>query len=290
MFLHLAVLKDGVHPVGVGHAVPVGLDAAHRDEARAAGGRFRHVGDVLLGVHQLRHAGDGLRGKLEVVGDLRLSGTSLLRGDEDDTVTGLGTVDGGRCGVFQYLHGLNVIGVYTGDVAQAHTVHDIERVGSHVGGVTAHADRGRLAGTAGRGDELHAGRLALQGLGGGGDGAVLHIGGFHLRDGARHRALLLHTVTDDDHFFQGLGVFLQGHIQGAALDHMFLRDVAHVGEHEGGSRLHVDGIVSVDVGDGTARGAFHLHTDADHGLAQVVDYLTCHFRRALGHGERNAHQ
>ena len=295
VLLHLAVLEDGVHPVGVRHAVPVGLDGSHgNDRLRqvTVGIRIKgcHVVHILLRVHQFRDAGDGLRGKLEVVGNLRLSGTSFLRGDEDDTVTGLGTVDGSRCSILQHLHGLDVVGVDARDVAQAHAVHHIQRVGCHVGRVTAHADGRCFARAAGSGDELHAGRLALQGLGGGGDGAVLHVFGFHLRDGARHRAFLLHAVADDHHLVQRLGVFLQGDVQRAGHGLVLLRDVTHIREYQRGSRLHADGIVAVDVRDGAMTGALHLHTYANHGLAQIVKYLTCHFHWVLRQGERYAHQ
>ena len=51
-----------------------------------------------------------------------------LRGNQDNTVSTAGTVDGCRSSILQHVNALNVVGRNIVDVAYLHTIHDIQRV------------------------------------------------------------------------------------------------------------------------------------------------------------------
>lgn len=146
---------------------------------------------------------------IEIIRNLALSGFTFLRGDKHYTITGLSTIDSSRSGIFQNFHRGDVVRIDAADIAQANTIYYVKGIGRHIGGITTHAHR-RTAARSCRGlDYLHTGSLTLQGGRGVADGTVLHVLCFHLRNGSRHGAFLLHTVTYYHHFVQRLAVFFQ---------------------------------------------------------------------------------
>ena len=124
------------------------------------------VVDVLLGIEDLGLLAKGLHREAAVVRDVgrAVVGGSRLGGDEYDTVTCLGSVDGCRGGVLQDLHRLDHGRIQVPDVVHLQTVHDEERSdGSGVRGITADADAGRLSRCAGGVDDLDTCCLSLKG-------------------------------------------------------------------------------------------------------------------------------
>ena len=282
VFLHRARLEGHVGPRCVGHTVPVAQQVVAREDVA-----FGHVVDVLLGVEHLRNPGQRLPRILEVVGQLAVAGRSFLGGDQHNAVTGLGTVDGGRRSVLQHLHRRNVVGVDTADAAQAHAVDNIERVGRYVRRETAHAHRRRRT-RSGRGlDDLHAGRLALQGRLRIGDRTVLHVFGLHLRDGARHRALFLHAVAHYHDIVQPGALFLKRDVQFAANGGDCLLHITDVGEQQGGALVHHNRIFAVYIGRRTVGRAVLNDTGADHrtvGIGHLPPHLDLVLRHRQGDG------
>ena len=167
--------------------------------------------DVLLGVHHLGVVAQLSEGELIVIEDgavLVLVLATVLGGDENDTVTGLRTVDGGGGGVLQDLHGLDHGRIEVVDLIDLQAVHDEERAeaGAAVGGDTADADGGTFTRSAGIVEDLDTGGLALEGGGGIGGGTVHQFLGADGRYRAGEIALALDAVTDDDGLVDELGV------------------------------------------------------------------------------------
>ena len=184
--------------------------------------------DVLLGVHHLGVVAQLSEGELIVIEDgavlVRVLAT-VLGGDENDTVTGLRTVDGGGGGVLQDLHGLDHGRIEVVDLIDLQAVHDEER-----------AEAGAFTRSAGIVEDLDTGGLALEGGGGIGGGAVHQFLGADGRHGAGKVALALHAVTDDDGLVDELGVFDKDEVEfGLVTDRNNLAGIADTGHLEVGS-------------------------------------------------------
>ena len=246
VFLHRARFKRNVGPRGVGRTVPVAQQEVAREDAALG-----HVVDILLGVEYFRNVGQRLPRVLEVVGQLALACRTLFGGDQHDAVPGFGAVDGGRCGVLEHFHRRDVVGVDAADVAQTHAVDHIERVGRNVRRETAHTHRRRC--TRGRRalNDLHAGCLALQGGLCVGNRAVLHVFGFHLRNGARHRALFLHAVAYHHHVVQFRALLGKHNVVLAGRGGHFLAYIAYEREYEGSAFAHRQRIAAFGIGRGS---------------------------------------
>ena len=213
-------VKD-IGPVGVRNAVP---HAAGEQLLAGALAGLRLEVDEFFGIQDLGPVTQRSDGKLVVVEDgavLALGIGTVLGGDEDDAVTGLRTIDGGRCGILQHLHGLDHGRVQILDVVHLEAVHDKERTqaGAAVGGDTAHADVGRFAGGAGVGVHLHAGGLALQGGGGIRSGPVGQFFGADRGHGTGEVALALYAVTDNHRLFDGFYILFQDDIKEGLVAH-----------------------------------------------------------------------
>ena len=151
---------------------------------------------------------------LEVVEHAAAALGTGLGGDEHDTVTGLDAVDGGGGGVLQDLDGSDGLRSEVADVVDLQTVHDHERGGLGVGGITADLDRRSGTRSTGSVHDLHTGGFALQSLCDIGRRAVLKVGFLDGRNGAGDIALPLDTVTDDHGFLEHLGVLLEDDVEG----------------------------------------------------------------------------
>ena len=222
--------------------------------------------DVVGGVHDVQFAGQAGEGELTVVEDTAFALLTGLGGDEHDTVTGLGAVNGGGGGVLQDLHGLDHFRIQILDVFHLQTVHDEERSDvTGVGGVTADADVSALARSTGRTDDLDTGGLTLEGDGGVGGGTVLEVIGPDGSDGTGEVALLLDTVTDHDGLVKELGVLLEDHIEnGLVSDGNHLGGVTDAGNFNVRARGHVKTESTVNIGhraDGRVSDNHHGGTD-----------------------------
>ena len=133
MTLHGTGLECHVGPVGVGLAVIELLDAVGADEVGSLVGVFGYPGDVILCIQRLGNMGHLVGCQLHIIANLADTLGRLLGGDEHDAVTCLRTVDGGRSGILEDFHALDVIRVEVCDRLRTETVHDIERIGGAVG-------------------------------------------------------------------------------------------------------------------------------------------------------------
>ena len=138
MTLHKTTFKCLGNPVCIGHPVPIFVNRVLRDQTVC-----RHVINVLLRIHYFRSTTQVLRHQLYIVSDAAHALLGLAGGNQDNTVTGLCTVDGSRSSIFQHLHALNVIGVDVADVLRAEAVHYIQRVAATVATVTTDTDGSR---------------------------------------------------------------------------------------------------------------------------------------------------
>ena len=284
MVVHQGILIGFLEPVGVGLLVPLGVDVLQGNVA------LLHVElDEFLGVHHLGGLAQALGRELIAVADLAVAPT-LAGGDHDHAVTGLGAVDGGGGAVLQHFHRFDVVRVDSGDGVGDTAVHNIQRVGIVVGGDTTHADGRGCARTGRRGEGLHTGGLAAEGLLRRGDGSVLDVLGLHLGNGARDIGFLLHAVTHDDGLFDHLGVGKHLDVDGFRLGgHEFLGDVTHGGEFDDRPGRNREGEAAVQIGDGAVGGALLDDTGGDHRLVLVV-YNDTGNSHPLLRGERPSHE
>ena len=149
------------------------------------------VGDEVEEVLGLLHR------EVAVVGDLCLAGGRVLRGDEDDSVRGPGSVDGGGGGVLQDGDTLDVVRVDHRGVG-LDTVHEDEGASTVDGAGTTDVEvSGTSRLTVGQGD-VEVRNRSDQHLGQVGAGTAFE--GFSLKglDGTGKVDLLLGSITDND--------------------------------------------------------------------------------------------
>ena len=258
----VGLLEEG-HPGGVGQVI--------RSLARVG-----ELDVVLRGEESLPVGTRGeLLGGAEV--DDRLSFLTLLEGDHDDAVGGLGAVGGQGGGVLQDADGLDGVLVDIFQVAgEDDAVHDQQRSGAggvdgtaaahadagiaaHVGGFSAHHDTGEAA-------AHHVGHVAQAQVG---DRSVpvglhdVHGAGEVLRAGC--------TVTDDHDVVQDLGVEFQ--FDGDVVPvtdsdfHVLVTDAGD-DQHVTGGAVELE--VTVNVGGDTGGGALDHDGGADDALVGLV--------------------
>ena len=230
-------------------------------------------GDVLGGVHNIKVLGEGGELELVVVENLALALLTGLGGNEDNTVTGFGTVDGGGGGILEDFHGLDHFRIQILDVFHLQAVHDEERSEvTGVRGVTTDADVGVGARSTGSLDDLHTGGLALEGSRGAGGGTILQIIRAHGSHGTREVALLLDTVTDHDGLVEEFGVFLEDDVEDGLVGRRErLIGIADAGHVDAGTSRNVQLEGAVDISHGTNRRiADHNDRGPDNGRARSI--------------------
>ena len=90
---------------------------------------FGHIVDIFLRLQDLWSGRQGFDRVLHVKADLSLAFlTSGFGGHEHDTVSGLCTIDGGGCCIFQDLDILDIAGIQIADIAYKETVDDVQRI------------------------------------------------------------------------------------------------------------------------------------------------------------------
>ena len=290
----LVVLVDARR---IGFVEPVG-DIGERLGKSRYGAVLLHQFAVLPGVEHveaLGHLRDADEGRERDLGSHLPA--ALLGGDEHHAVGGARTVDGGRRGVFQHLHRLDLVGreVSDGVVALAHgnAVNHIERVVARRDGRSAaHADHHALTGRAVGLDDLHTGGLALQGSGSRGDRTAREVVGLDDRHSRREVLLFDRTVTDRHHGVEGHGVFAEFHVHlRAAVQGDRLRDESQRLENQV-SRIpppfEFEGISAVYARRGTVGGALLDDRSPDDGLSRLVGDRSRHGRPLLGQ-DRSRH-
>ena len=233
-------VEDLLHPVGAGgeRVAEVG-EAQHvqRGGLVAVGEFLAHQDHVVL---RPEHGRQLPRLGVQVargIGDARIALASILGGDDDHTVGGSGSVDGARGCILQDVHRLDVARVDVVDVAELHTVHDVERGVVPVGADAADEDAlpgSRLA--AGFVDDQTGGKAFQRGRHVRHGNAFDVLGG-DLGDGAGGDLLLLSAISDHDDLVHQLGVDGEGHPDGGCVLHgKGLGHVADEAHLEGGGQ------------------------------------------------------
>ena len=254
------------------------------------------AGALSVGVLQVQEVGDRRPGELAGVGhaDGFVLGTALLGGDEDDAVTGAGTVKGRGGRAFQDGNTLDVLGVEVESAAAAvraapeaglavdvvaarvirNAVHDVEGlvvVGEGGGATDDHAGGSADTGT-GVGD-LQAGDLALEGVR---EAHASTAGQFFGLD-VLHRVTQGFLLTGDtegghDDLVQQFTVFLEDDVCRSSVENVFDGRIADAAHLDGGTdRNIVDRVGTIDVRDGAVVGPSHDDTRTDDGADIVGD-------------------
>ena len=277
---------------GLEHLVePVGVRAVHEvvlavlAKAVATGQRraavqagLTQVVAVLVGIHQLVGvAGNLVDTEVALVVELqRLVLLTVLRGDDDHTVSSTRTVDGTcRC-VLQHLDGLDVVRREVADGStHGHTVDDVQRGCAAERTDTTDAHRRVGTGLTVRGD-LYTGHLTLEHRRDVGVGDLLHFLGIHDGDRTCQVGLLLSTVTHDDHLIQrhGVAFHLNSSQDGTTAHghlHVLETYVTHH-EHTVGGNVQLE--VTVEVGHGATLGVLHSDGCTNERLSILINNLT----------------
>ena len=300
---HLVLVLEG----GAEHLVlPVGTLAQDGGiGVKGIGGNFAQFYHIVIilsefaEVHHIDAAGLAGHGEHTVIGELGIAGLTVLGGDEHNTVSTLGTVNGGGRSILEDFHahdigrvdggqrgdggnatvtqGITQTEVSTGIAAALNddAVDDVQRfsVGVHRG-LTTNADRG--AGTRSTGG-LHGGNTrgaALQGLVQVGNDGALDVFFLH-RDGSAGKVTPFHcTVTHDDNLVEEFGILFQDHVDDSLSAHNdFLSCITDGREHERSAGLHRDLVVSIQVCDDTVVGAL-LHYRYSDSRSHIVGHVT----------------
>ena len=254
--------------------LPVGIDALLL-EAVLVGelvGELTHRGELGAVHHRVL---DGvLETDVVVEGHLRgLAGNTLIGGDQDHAVGTAGTVDGRGGSILEDVHALDVAGGNIGEGAhERHAVqHDQRIVGSGQGTVATDADLKAGARTGAGLGHLHAGHSAVQGAGEVTGSHLAEVVTAHRSDGTGHVRLTGGAVTDHDDGVQSLGVVREDDVDlRASLHGHALGRITHARDLERRRRAHLEGISSVDTGNGAGRRIRNHHGCADDGLSALV--------------------
>ena len=212
---------------------------------------------------------------LEIVEDAAGALLARLRRHEHDTVTGLDTIDGCGGGVLQDFDGGDALRIQIADVIDLEAVHDHERRGLGVRGITANLDGGRSTRSSGSVHDLDAGGLALERLGDIDRRAILEVGLLHGRDRARNVALALDAIADDDGLLEEFRVFRQDNVDDGTSGHRNrLGCIADAGVDEGCAGRNADGIVTTQV---RLRSNSLVTAEHDRGSDDGFATRVCHF-------------
>ena len=164
---------------------------------------------ILLGVERSGCFGQILEADVAVVLDRGFSLFPLFGRNQDYTVGGAGSVDGGRSGVFQYIDRLDVRGVQHADVAVGYTIYNIKRCRVADCSETTNRHLESFARFTALFGNVHTGSLALQGSEGIHCVQLGDVVAFDLHGSACDQFLLLYTVTDSHKLIEHVDGFLQ---------------------------------------------------------------------------------
>ena len=294
------LVADRLHPVGALprtrlYLVPIGHERGEVVRSQPVHiALLVHDHGILLSVEQVGHLIDVLPAGVTVVGYLRLSLMALLGRDENDTVGGARTVDGGRSSILEHVHALNVGRVEIVKVA-LHAVDEHERLRAARGAYTSYIYFITAARHTRRLRELHARRTALQG-GKRIDSAKLgYLVALHLHGSTGDKLFLLHAIANDHHIVERMGIVLQRDRQGLTADTHILRLRSYITDVQHSTLRRVNGEVAIDVGHCSLFCRLILHSGSDDGLTLAVDHSTLYSTGILGtdserQAQRGSHQ
>ena len=248
-----------------------------------------HVVEIVVGAESGEVLGRGVDLGVTAVGDADLAFLGALGGDEDDAVGAACAVDGGGGGVLEDVDGLNLVGRDVGEGAGGAVDEDERVIALGDGAATANTDVHLCARAAVLRDDVDAGELALDGLRDVGDRSGGELLGVDGSDGSCEVAALDGLVTDDDGLVEEECILIEDEVdRGLVGEAYFLRGVADAGGLEDGVRGNAEGVVAVEVCDGTDGGAADDDAGSDDGFA--VGVLDGSRNLVLGEGEGAAHE
>ena len=154
-----------------------------------------------------------------------------------------------------------------------HTVNYIQRLGIGIdSGLTTYADRGGRTRSTGSADCRHTGSTPLKGLVEIGDNRTLNLVFTHGNGSTGKVAFLHRTVTYHNNFIQHFRVFLQRDVHRCLVRYLyFLADIAYKGNHDGSSRFHIQGKITVNVGNYTIRSALFQYIGTNDRAHRIAD-------------------
>ena len=233
-------------------------------------GGLGHGGGIFGTVGQRHHALAVVHLGGEVGGEVNAHFVALLTfagGNHDNAVGGAAAVDGGRCGVLQDLHGLDIVRVQGVEAAGGrYTINNIKRVLRRVEGAdTADADRTLSARGTVAGDG-HAGNAALQGTHGVCTASGFHLVGLDDGDGTGQVGFTLGLVTRDHYLGKFGHVFVDDHIElrGGGNLHGAIADTT---DFQDFSCFNFEGEITVEVCHAAVRRSLFHDCGANHAVA-----------------------
>lgn len=208
--------------------------------------------------------------------DLGHAGLTLLRADDDDTVGGPATIDGGTGGIFQNLDVVDVAGSQIVNVVYGHTVDHVERiVGTIQGGGAAYTNRRCRTWLSVGLTDLQSGRLALHPLHGTYNGARVEIGGRDARNGGGYILALDRSITDGHHLVEHVGFLFEHDFHVGSSFHN-LGFIANVGNAQRSVSHHLDGKPTIRIGSNAIRRALLQDRGANDRLVALVGHRSFH--------------
>ena len=231
---------------------------------------------------------DGVEAPAALEGDLGLAFGTALGGDQDDTVTGTGTIQGGGSRILEDGHGSDIVGiqlrqrVLIGGVGLLRdTVDDDQRCGGSTvrGADTTEADSHIITGLSVNGSHLQTRGGTFQCTGNRGrvlDGNDVR---FDFGQGTGHVLPFLGAISNNDNIVERKGILLEDDVKLLAVtDQDFLGLETDRRENEGSLRPHREGEVAIQVRYYASPGALDLDTGTDDGFTLCVNDLTGHCR------------
>ena len=240
-----------------------------------------HYLHILLGSQHLWHTIYVSPTYVGIVRYLDLTLLTLLGSYEDNTIGCGRTVDGTGCGILQNVDTLYVGRVQVVDIT-CYTINNIKRSCVAVG--TGTTDRNLKAITRLTGSRLNVNTrsLALQsaqhlcGI------HLLNIITLHLNGRTGNELFLLNTITYDNNFFESLVVCLHCDVKIRLITYNdFLLLVTDISNNNSSTRLHVQGEVTIQVGNCTISGITFLYYTCTDDRTFCVTYITGNLLRLL---------
>ena len=276
-YTHVVAVADTRLVVEV---LPVGVDIITLIE-----GVLIHAGILAeFGEGRSVHHGilveDRLEVDISVVGNLCGCALYTLHGGDDDhTIGTAATVDSGGGGILEDIHRLDVGGVDIRELShERNTVeHDERVVGSAERALSTDTNLHFGARFRRSLRHEHTCHTALESLRRVGGGNLIQFLTVHIDHRTRDGLTALSTITDDDHLVEVAALRLEYDVKIRLVAHSHLLcDIAHIRDDQCGTRFHVDGEVTVEIGHDTIGGAFLQNGGADEGALSIAD-TSCHF-------------
>ena len=239
-----------------------------------------HIIADVVGCGDVEFLGDVVECHISVVGNVgALCLSTTLGSDDNHTIGGFRTVNGGGGSIAQHINALDIIGSHHRDIHTGNTIDDI--IGRHGSatqrGSTTQGDAGGAIGVASAGNNKTS-HLALQHRGGVGEHTPVQVFGLHRGDGRGDVFAAHSAVAHHHHFVEECMVFLHLCVLTGVDAKVF---ISHIREVEFCPRSHVERVTSVDIGDSGILCSSLYHSNSDERFSVFVgddarDVALCH--------------